>query len=317
MNAAVEKYETAKGENASNKETSQVHVVEDVVLVESQLGGADADPRAVHHRHRLQLEEFWRVEERAEYDGRRNVEGDSAPGTCAARIHHDVVLDGPRDGDVTFDGQHHRHVDGARECHVLQLVEKVNEDDDVNIRGDEEFAKRLENAAENKQVVKHGETHEESVEDVAHLLGAENGDRGAIGHESRDADDAFDDALEPKGESLMKEDVVVGSRGTSQFRLVGVAPEESVVGDVKQSLVKIHFALVIVTTTLGKSSRESFCGSGGAVIKFQRKSRKQSNVKLSAKPLSLSSKFKFVVGFFFSLRVRRSLRSFVLSFRIL
>ena len=67
----------------------------------------------------LGLEELGDVEEYGEDDNGDDVAGHSAP--RVGPVHDVVVLDGPPDGAVTLQGQHHRDVDARAQDHVVEL----------------------------------------------------------------------------------------------------------------------------------------------------------------------------------------------------
>ena len=62
---------------------------------------------------------------------------------------------------------------------------------------------RLEDGADDEDVVEDGETREAAVEDGAHLLRQQDGDGDRVGEEAERAEDDLDDALHPPREGVV------------------------------------------------------------------------------------------------------------------
>lgn len=128
-------------------------------------GGVENDlfhhlPIGLHHH--LDLEELRNVEERGEDDDRQEIrDKDPFP-----RIDTDtlvVVFDRPPNSPISFQGQSHGEEDGTAKDKVVQLVESVSECVLVDLIMGAAFAKGLQNAAQDVEVVVNGQEDEESI----------------------------------------------------------------------------------------------------------------------------------------------------------
>ena len=73
----------------------------------------------------------------------------------------------------------------------------------LKLRIEEVLPDRLENGADDKYVVKDGETREASVEDGAYLLRQQDGDGHRVGEETERAQHDLDDPLHPPREGVV------------------------------------------------------------------------------------------------------------------
>ena len=73
----------------------------------------------------------------------------------------------------------------------------------LKLRIEEVLPDRLEDGADDEDVVEDGETREAAVEDGAHLLRQQDGDGDRVGEEAERAEDDLDDPLHPPREGVV------------------------------------------------------------------------------------------------------------------
>ena len=181
VDPVVEHGQHAEREHALHQQPGDVHIGQDVSVVQPELGGGgqgpvDRDRLVVHDLLELfddepDLEELGDVEQDGEDDDWDDVAGQPLEG--ARPLHPVVVLHRPPDGPIPLQGEGDGHVDGAAEDKVVELVEEVAEGVLVVLAEAVVPPEALQYTAYDVEVVKNGQEYQEPIKDGIHLLGAQ------------------------------------------------------------------------------------------------------------------------------------------------